>query len=287
MTKVNSLKRNSPNYPEILKHIDPPPKQLYFSGLAPETWLGRPKVAIVGSRKATAYGLGVTDQLAGTLAKQGIVIISGLAYGIDKAAHQAAMAAGGLTVAVLPTSLQSIYPAGHLNLAVQVAGQGTLISEYGPNDPVYKLNFTQRNRIISGLADVVIITEAAVKSGSLVTARFALEQGKTVMAVPGNINSENSQGANNLIKSGAVPVTEAGDVLFALNIRPSKTRAKQTFKGSADEERVLKMIIDGVNDQEELALKAQLDGGQTSAILTSLEITGHIRPAGSGRWVSS
>jgi DNA processing protein len=205
--KVNTLTLNAPDFPDILKHISPVPKNLFWSGQSIGSWIERPKVAIVGSRRISPYGRAVTEKLAGELARAGVVIISGLAYGVDITAHNAALAARGITVAVLPSSLEEIYPPAHRNIARQISEKGTLISEYPVGAISFRSNFIARNRLVSGLADVLIITEAALKSGSLHTARFALEQGKTVMAVPGNITSPTSEGCNNLIKSGAAPIT--------------------------------------------------------------------------------
>lgn len=284
---VNILKLKSSDFPESLIQIDQPPKQLFVSGSPLSDWIDRPRVAIVGSRKATSYGLAVTKELAEGLARSGIVIISGLALGIDATAHKAALSAGGTTVAVLPTPLNQIYPASHLNLARQILDQGgTLISEYGPSDPVYQSNFRDRNRIISALADIVLVTEAALKSGSLITARFGLEQGKTVMAVPGNINSPASEGSNNLIKSGALPVTNTDDIFFALGLTPKKTK-KVIFRGSEQEEIIYTLIVGGINNQEELALRAGLNGAETASILTTLELAGHIRAGGAGHWIAA
>lgn len=285
MSKVNILKRNDPRYPSSLKHISNAPKQLFWEGQDPADWGARPKVAIVGSRKATSYGLGVTRDFAGGLSRLGVVIISGLAYGIDAAAHRGALEAGGTTVAILPTSLDNIYPAAHQNLAKRIKENGCLITEYAPNSEVYKTNFVARNRIVAGVADIVLITEAALKSGSLHTARFALEQGKTVMAVPGNINSPSSEGCNNLIKSGAIPVTTPDDIFFALNIRLEDKKVKISFKGSAEEEKVYGLIEQGISSQEELAEAAGLDAPAISSILTMLELSGYIRPVGGGNWI--
>ncbi len=243
--KVNILKRDDPGYPEILKPLEGSPAVIHWAGADPNDWLDKPKLAVVGSRKVSNYGRMVTEQLVHDLAAAEVVIISGLAYGVDAIAHQAALRAGGITVAVLPTSLDKIYPAGYQNLARQITEQsGTLISEYSRGDPVYKYNFIVRNRIVTGVADGLLITEASLKSGSLHTARFALEQGKTVMAVPGNITSLGSAGTNNLIKSGALPVTDATDVLFALGVHPAKQTSK-AFRGSDSEEEVLRAIRAG------------------------------------------
>ncbi|HET9722019.1 MAG TPA: DNA-processing protein DprA [Candidatus Saccharimonadales bacterium] len=284
---VNTLTLNTSGYPLILADIGSPPPQLFWAGASPDSWLGAPRVAIVGSRKATTYGIEITRKLAGQLASAGVVVISGMAMGIDSAAHQAALGAGGITVAVLGTSLSDASKSSRANLANQILNQGgTIISEYSAQDIVQKSNFVIRNRIVSGLADVVVITEAALKSGSLHTARFALEQGKTVMAVPGNINQLSSQGSNNLIKSGAIPITEVDDIFFALKISPVKAKRPRRFQGSPSEAIIFKLIQAGVSGQEELAAAARLAGPVVASSLTMLEISGYIRPAGAGHWVT-
>lgn len=281
---VNILKLSSPGYPQVLANIPTPPKQIYFTGAHPDEWIDRPKVAIVGSRRVSPYGASVTNRLAGQLAEAGVIIISGLALGIDSIAHQAALNAKGLTVAVLATSPADITPRSHINLAEQIIkGGGTIMSERRPDETIQKANFVIRNRIVSGLADILLITEASLKSGSLHTARFALEQGKTVMAVPGNITSLNSEGCNNLIKSGAVPVTNMEDILFALNLKAHKTTGRR-FNGTPDEELILRLIKEGVSSQEELAVSAKLASPDVASALTMLEISGYIRPAGGGNW---
>lgn len=284
--KVKTLKLNDLRYPEILKNIPSPPKQLFIGGEEPSNWLAKPRVAIVGSRKASGYGRAVTERLAQELAQAGVVIISGLAIGIDSIAHRAALAAGGQTVAVLPTSLDNIYPPSHYNLGRDILRQGgALISEYPSGSTPFRVNFIARNRIVSGLADVLLITEAAVNSGTMHTARFALEQGKTVMAVPGNITNPGSEGCNNLIKSGAIPVTEAGDVFFALRINPKTALKADRFKGDPDQQVLLKLIAEGICSHEELALASQLEVASLNSCLTMLEIAGAIRSLGAGRWV--
>jgi DNA processing protein len=285
-TNVNSLKLNNPSYPEILKHISGSPKELFWVGSDPQKWLAKPKVAIVGSRKISPYGKQVTQKLSSELARAGIVIISGLAFGVDAEAHAAAVNAQGIAVAVLPTPLDRISPVSNQQLARKIVEQGgTLITEYPNRSEVRVSNFIERNRIVSGLADILLITEAAVNSGSLHTARFALEQGKTVMAVPGNITSPVSEGCNNLIKSGAIPVTSTEDVFFALNINPEKTKSSRVFRGGPKEELVFKLIAEGTQIQEELAAMSNLDGAEIGSVLTMLEINGHIRALGGGNWV--
>ncbi len=283
--KVNTLTLNGPGYPDILRTIDQPPEPLYYRGAEPQSWLNQPKVAVVGSRKMTGYGRLVTEKIVTELARAGAVIVSGLAYGIDATAQRAAVDAGGIAVAVLGTGINHISPAGNVQLGHAIlANKGTIFSEYGPADRVFASNFVIRDRIISGLCDVLLITEAALKSGSLHTARFALEQGKTVMAVPGSILSPTSEGCNNLIRSGAVPATSAEDVFFALGIKRGNQKMRLDFKGSPEEEKILTLIKSGCADQEELALAAGLEGSQIAGALTSLELQGQIRPVGAGNW---
>lgn len=281
---VNTLTLDDTDYPSNLKDIPKPPAQLFWIGKNPKKWISRPKVAIVGSRRCTPYGRETAYRIASDLARAGVVIISGLAFGIDVAAHQGALAAGGTTAAVLATPLNKVSPVSHLHVAEQIAEQGTLISEYQAGAAVNLGNFVIRNRIISGLSDIVLIPEAVLKSGALHTARFALEQGKTVMAVPGNINSPASEGSNNLIKSGAVPATSADDVFFALNINPKESKESVIFRGSRSEEKVINLIRGGLTTQEQIALTSKLDAQTLSSTLTMLEINGHIRPLGGGSW---
>lgn len=283
---VNTLKFNDPGYPHPLKNIPNSPKQLFYQGTPPEQWLKLPKIAVVGSRKISHYGRQVTQDLTGGLARCGIVIISGLAYGVDATAHLATLDAGGITVAVLPTSLDKIYPAAHSNLAKRILDQGgTLITEYPLGSRAILVNFLARNRIVSGLSDGILITEASIKSGTMHTANFALGQGKTVMAVPGNITSLTSTGCNNLIKHGATPVTGPEDVFFALNLTPIKKK-QIVFRGRPEEEQLFKLIAAGTRSQEELVLATKLDSSSVNSALTSLEISGHVRNIGNGQWVA-
>lgn len=282
--KVNSLKHDDPDFPDILRQIPSPPKELFWTGRHPSEFLDKSRVAIVGSRKVSGYGQGVTEQLTSELARAGVVIVSGLALGVDSIAHQSTLDAGGLTIAVLPTSLDQIYPASHLNLARQIVDSGgCLISEYPSGTQPNKSNFIARNRLVSGLADVLLITEAAKNSGTMHTAGFALEQGRTVMAVPGNINSPSSEGCNNLIKSGAVPVTNTADILFALGIVPSAAKQTKIFRGTNNEQLLFDLIGRGTTDPEELASVTKLEGPDLNTALTMLEINGYIRAEG-GNW---
>lgn len=280
---VKTITQDYATYPDELAHLDNPPKQLFVAGeLAP--LLERPRVAIVGSRKASSYGKSVTSQLAGELAEQGIVIVSGLALGVDSLAHRAALEAGGLTLAVLPTSLDNIYPRVYCGLAEQIVQTGgALATEYDGSLPIGRWNFIDRNRIVAALSDCVLITEAAQKSGSLHTARFALGLGKDVLAVPGNITSPTSEGANNLIKSGALPVTSAQDVLDILGITKPK-QARLPLGASAEETLLLRLLSQGTSDGTELLASSSLAIDQFNQTLTMLELTGKIRPLGANHW---
>lgn len=269
--------------PSRLKVIDSPPKVLYVEGDLEATLLS-PVVAIVGSRKVSGYGREVTKRLATELAEQGITIISGLAFGVDSIAHQAALDAGGRTIAVLPSPLESIYPASHRQLAKHIVEQGgALVTEYPVGTQTYPGNFVARNRIIAGLADVTLITEAALKSGSLHTARFALNAGRDVLAVPGTITSPTSEGTNNLIKRGATPVTSVDDVLFSLGLDPSSQKTAPRGSNEA-EQAILNLLQGGVSDGAELQAKSGLAIEQFNQHLTMLEITGKIRSLGANRW---
>lgn len=287
LSKVNTFTLTPSDYPEIVQSIDGVPKQLFVAGAPLSELIIKPRLAVVGSRKTTSYGLGVTEKIVSELARQGIIIISGLALGIDSAAHRASLAVGGCTVAVLPTSLDQIYPTANTNLAKQIIDNGgSLVSEYASGDAIFKSNFLNRNRLISGLADAVLVTEASARSGSLVTARYGLEQGKTVMAIPGNITSSTSEGCNNLIKSGAIPITSADDVMFALGVKPKKKKSL-IFRGSVDEEFIYRLLSSGVTNQEDLAMQAKLSGAQIGSILTMLELGGYIKPLGAGNWIAA
>jgi len=269
---------------EVLQHIPSPPGHLFVKSTNLPDLLQRPRVAIVGSRKISAYGKAVTSSLASELARAGIVIVSGLALGVDGLAHRAALEAGGLTIAVLPGSLADIYPASHRQLADRIASQGgALVTEYPPGAHTYPGNFIARNRLISGISQAVLITEAAQKSGSLHTARFALEQGKDVLAVPGNITSPMSAGTNNLIRSGAAPVTCAADIFMELGIKPPVQKAVP--KGSnPDEQAVLDLIYKGIAGGAELQRQSGLDIQKFNQTLTMLEITGKIHSPGANQW---
>lgn len=285
--KINSMSPDDTEYTQIITHIAKCPKRLWYTGSIPAK--RKISLAIVGTRQPTTYGQEMAYKLSYDLARQGVVIISGLALGIDCIAHQAALDAGGTTIAILPTSLDNIHPRTNQKLAEQIVDQGgALITEYPPGSNVYKGNFLERNRIVSGLGDGLLIIEASSRSGTLATANFALDQGKTVMAVPGNANSTASVGCNNLLKLGATVVTEMSDVLQELGLQPP-TATEQTVlplihASSAEQQTILQLIADGVQDGEDLQLQSQLEPSLFSQTLTMLEIENKIHPRGANQW---
>lgn len=283
--KVKNLTIHNNAYPSALKATPGAPEQLFYLGAEPASWLERPRVAVVGSRGVTAYGHQVTAQLAGELAERGIVIVSGLALGVDGIAHQACLEAGGTTVAVLANGLDKIYPASHTQLARRILEQGgSIMSEYPAGTPALKQHFIARNRIVAGLAQALLITEATQKSGTLHTARFALEQGRDVLVVPGNITSPNSVGTNNLIRAGATPVTSVADVLYALGAEHLPTEPVRRRGETAEEQTIIDLLYAGIADGYELLAQAELAPVQFNQTLTMLEISGKIRPLGNNQW---
>ena len=207
---------NDPRYPAQLATVPGMPAALFVDG--DPAHLSRPQVAIVGSRAATAAGRETAFDFAARLAAHGFAITSGLASGIDAAAHRGALAAGGITIAVCGTGLDRVYPAEHRQLAAEIAASGALVSEFPTGTPPVAHNFPRRNRLMSGLARGVLVVEAASRSGSLITARLAGDQGREVMAVPGSIHNALARGCHRLIKDGAALIETIDDVLAALGV---------------------------------------------------------------------
>jgi len=281
--KINTISPQDNNYLQIISTIANPPKKFYFIGNLPDNRL--PTVAVVGSRKPTAYGKEVTYQLAYDLAKRGIVIVSGLALGVDGIAHRAAIDAGGKTIAVMANGVDIIYPATHVGLSKDIlATNGVIISEYEPGVEARDFQFLDRNRIVSGLSDAIIITEAAIRSGTLSTAMHALEQGREVFVVPGNITSPLSAGCNSLIKQGAHPITCAEDVLEI--IAPDLLRSQSLLPlGSTPlESKIIGLLQSGVRDGDELQTLSEVAASEFSQTLTMMEISGTIRALGGNQW---
>ncbi len=280
---INKVLKNHKQYPPYLLEISAPPKQLFYIGEPITDYL--PAVTIVGSRKLTSYGKDVTYRLAYDLAKQGITIISGLALGADGVAHQGAIEAGGRTIAILANGLDQITPRSHRNLAINLLKKGgTIVSEYETGMPALKQNFVARNRIISALSDMTIITESAQAGGSLRTANFAVEQNKIVGAIPGNITSSQSIGTNNLLKSGASPITCAQDVLHLLGIASKEKAREDVFGDSKEEQIIIDLMKAGITELDELQQKSQLKPSIFSQTITMLELSSKIRPLGAAHW---
>jgi DNA processing protein len=270
--------------PERLLELPQPVEQLHVVGEGLQELLQQPTVGVVGSRKVSPYGRGITNQLVEPLARRGIIIVSGLALGVDSIAHEAALKAGGKTIAVLPSGLKNIYPPSHHDLARRIAnGRGALVTEYSSSELAASWTFIARNRIIAALSDVLLVTEAAERSGSLHTARFALEQGKTVLAVPGNITSPTSAGTNSLIKAGATPVTNVEDILRALDIDENQQRVIYYGENEA-EEAILALLRSGIENGEELLTGSNLSVSEFQQHLSMLEINGVIVPLGNNSW---
>lgn len=281
--KSNKISPLSHPYLQILESIAVCPDTLYSIGVLPNE--RKISVAIVGTRKPSSYGKEVTQQLAYDLAKKGIVIISGLALGVDALAHKAALEAGGTTIAVLGNGLPKIYPSTNKALAEQIVKSGgAILSEYEEGTPPIGFRFLERNRIVSGLADAVIITEAASRSGTLNTAGHAIEQGKEVFVVPGNITSPLSAGCNALLRQGAIPVTKTEDILEVIAPELLQSQTVLALGNTPAETAIITLLQSGVRDGEELQQKSKLAPHDYSSTLTMLEIDGVVRSLGANQW---
>ena len=259
------------DYPNALSNIFSPPPVLYYRGKLPNK---RKLIAIVGARKCSAYGRGAAKMLAGDLAAAGIGVVSGAARGIDTAAHQGALESGGYTIAVLGCGVDVAYPSENAGLLNIIAECGAVISEYAPGTAPLAKFFPVRNRIISGLASGVVVVEAAPKSGSLITADFALEEGREVFAVPGNIFSESSKGTNHLIKMGAKPVESAADILEDFGLKRAET-SRPPVSLSEDEAVVFgALLLDKPVGVDEIVVKTKLSPQVVTYILLRMELKG-------------
>jgi DNA processing protein len=270
------------SYPVALTTIVDPPPLLWIRGRIDA--LALPSVAIVGSRAASPYAIDVAGQLARDLAERGVAIVSGLARGVDSAAHRGALDGGGATIAVLGSGVDVMYPPEHAPLANEICADGAVVSELVPGTPPLPWCFPLRNRIISGLVRAVVVIEAGEKSGSLITARCALEQGRDVLAVPGNVLSGRNRGAHALLKDGAKIVESADDILEELGMCPAPPSARGAKAGTVDP--VLACLAPG--EACDLDAIAERSGLQTSRLLPrlfELELQGLVRRVGGGRFV--
>ena len=283
---ISVLIQQDESYPKRLKEIDQPPPVLYTQGeiIEDDEW----SVAIVGTRRVTAYGRQVAENIAGSLARNGLTIISGLARGVDSIAHQAALDAGGRTIAVLGSGLDRIYPPENRTLAEQIRVDGALISEYGLGTPPEAMNFPQRNRLISGLALAVVVVEAGKKSGALITASFAADQGREVFAIPGNITSPGSMGTNRLIRSGAHPLLSAEQVLETLELSmvAEHRSARVTLPSDAVEAQLFETLVAEPLHVDEITNRTGIPVEKVTATLALMELKGMIRQVGSMQYIA-
>ena len=274
------------DYPARLKEIAAPPPVLYLWGRMEAT--DDVCVAVVGTRRPSAYGQQVARQLAGELARAGLTIVSGLARGIDAIAHRAALDAGGRTLAVLGSGIDIVYPPEHRKLAEEITGSGAVITDYCLGRQPEAVNFPARNRIISGLSLAVVVVEAGDSSGALLTADFAAEQGREVLAVPGSIYSRASSGCNRLIQNGARPLLSPTDVVEALDLEVTirQGEARQSLPEDGVERQVLAALTQEPTHVDDVAARCGLPISQTSACLTMLELKGRARQVGGMSFVA-
>ncbi len=281
--KINNISPQDNKYTQIITTIALVPKKLHYIGTLPEE--RRPTIAIVGTRKPTAYGAEVTAKLAGDLARRGIVIVSGLALGTDAIAHRATLEAGGTTIAVLANGLASITPATNRQLGENIVkAGGAIVSEYEPDEPAYAGRFLERNRIVSGLSDGILITEASARSGTLNTARHAIEQNKDVFVVPGNITSPLSAGCNQLLRQGATPVTCVEDILEVIAPELLRPQAQLALGDNPLQTAIIRLLQNGVRDGDALQQQSGADPQEFGSELTLMEINGTVRALGGNQW---
>lgn len=284
MINITSITPDRNDFLKGLDDIFKPPKKLFFIGNLPTARSAT--VSIVGSRKPTTYGRETAHMIASELAKKGVIVVSGLALGIDTIAHKATLEVQGTTVAVLGSGLKHITPTTNYSLGMQIIKNGgAIISEYEPEILALPHRFLERNRIVSGLADVIIVVEAAKRSGTLSTAAHALNQGKTVYAVPGNITSPMSEGCNNLIKQGANIFTSVDDILLELGIDKLNSQLKLPIPEDPIEQKIIELMRQGENEGEEMLKSLNIDLRDFNYALTMLEIQGLIISEGANRWI--
>jgi len=272
---VRKLRRRE--LPELLRQIHDPPPTLFLRGGADVEVLWRPAVAIVGARACSTYGAQVARMLGRELAASGLVVVSGLARGVDGEAHRGALDAGGVTVAVLGCGIDRDYPAAHTELARRICERGLVVSEYEPGVEPAPWRFPARNRIIAGLTAATVIVEARERSGALITADFALEDGREVFAVPGEITSMLSTGTNRLLRQGATPLTSTEDVLELFGLSPAQGPQAPTLSVAAA--KVLERLAEGAVSADELARATELEPGPLAAGLAELELAGLVAEA--------
>ncbi len=279
--QIKIIVKNQKEYPSLLSKISDPPVIIFVRG---DIFYDR-AISIVGSRKPTRYGNGLALSFSEKAAQKGLTIISGLAIGIDALSHRGALFGEGKTIAVLGSGLDdnSIYPQSNYNLAKKIIQQGgALISEYPPTYPIHKMNFPERNRIIAGLSDATLIVEANEKSGSLITADFALNYGREVMAIPGDINRVESKGTNKLIKDGATPILDFGDILDFYGIVEN---SNYSYLTDHNQLLIIAVLKEGPSHIDRIVKKSGLTPAEVSSTLSLLEIKGVIINQGAQNFV--
>lgn len=288
-TDIKVTKISDKLFPKLLHEINDPPQQLYYRGNI-KLLNDHNLLAVVGSRKASTYGKQCIDMLLPDVIRQGVIIVSGLAYGIDSLAHKAAVAEKQPTIAVLGTGIddKSIYPRAHFKLAQEILEHnGLIISEYSPGIPAMKHHFPARNRIVAGISQVTLLVQAALKSGSLITGRLALEYNRDVAAVPGNITDPLSAGTNDLISQGAIPISTPEDLLFLYGLLGTNDKKTQTSTGSLNDDqlRLFNTLEAKPRHIEDLIVAIQKPSHEVSRLLIELELSGHIQHMGGMRYI--
>ncbi len=283
---IGILTREDELYPPRLKEIDQPPPVLYVRGeLIPEdSWA----VAVVGTRRVSAYGRQVADELAMFLAANGLTVVSGMARGVDAIAHQSALKNGGRTIAVLGCGVDRIYPPEHATLASKIMASGALVSDYPPGTPPDASNFPARNRIISGMAMATVVVEAGESSGALITAQFAVDQGREVFAVPGNILAPQSKGTNRLIAQGAHPLLSARDLVDVLNLEhvTEQRSVRKILPADEFESSLMSVLSHEPLHLDEIRSQTGMPIERVSATLVMMELKGMVRQVGGNSYVA-
>jgi len=272
--ELTTLSRASRLYPSLLAELHDPPAQLHVRGNVEV--LSQPAVAIVGARSCSSYGAQVARSLAGELAAAGLVVVSGLARGIDGEAHRGTLAVGGRTVAVLGCGIDRDYPRSHAELARRIRGDGAVVSEYPPGVGPAPWRFPARNRVIAGLCAATVVVEARERSGALITADFALELGRDVFAVPGEITNLLSAGTNDLLRQGAAPLLSAADVLTALGFEDDVRRLPPLSPAGAQ---VLRILADGPRGADAVSRSSGRLTAEIAVVLVELELAGVVQEA--------
>jgi len=275
----NFLFYGDKEYPDILKQINDPPLVLFYKGDI-SILKNDMKIAIVGSRNANDYGLKYTEKFSRQLCDYNFVIVSGMAAGIDGMAHRGALKGNGKTIAVLGSGINVPYPASNRNIYYDICKKGLIVSEYIPDTPPFRYNFPRRNRIVVGLSKGVFITQAALNSGSMISARLASENNRDVFALPGNINSKQSEGTNWLIKNGAKPVTDIQDILEEYDIKYEKRGVKKTIDDSWG---IVGLLRETPKTFTELLNEIKISRDELVLELTKLQINGSITEI-NGKW---